>query len=107
MAEFWIKRNDLLPEFVVQLLDGDRQPVDLAGSSVSFLMRLPDGSSAKVDAAATIVQEDAGIVKYTWASGDTDTAGDYRAEWEVTFSGKPQTFPNDGYDTVHILEDLG
>jgi hypothetical protein len=40
--------------------------------------------------------------------GDTDTAGTYWAEFEVTFGdGRVETYPNRGYLTVNIEPDLG
>ena len=39
---------------------------------------------------------------------ETDTAGVYRAEFEVMYNdGRLETFPNDGYISIQILSDLG
>jgi hypothetical protein len=43
-------------------------------------------TTAKVDASATVIDEDAGRVKYVWQTGDTDTAGTFQGEFEVTYS---------------------
>ncbi|HEX7050014.1 MAG TPA: BppU family phage baseplate upper protein [Longimicrobiales bacterium] len=105
MAEFWVKRNDVGGTISTTLSDATG-PVDLTGATVAFHLGRA-GQPALVSAAATVTNAAGGVVSYTWAAGDTDTEGDWQAEWEVTFpSGEVRTFPNDGYDTVHIRADL-
>ena len=88
------------------LTDGAGAVVDLTSATVRFLMRAKNATSAKVAAAATIVNAAGGVVKYTWTGTDTDTAGRYLAEFEVTIGGKKQSFPNDRYIDVVVLKDL-
>lgn len=109
MNTFAIKQDDLLPEPQVTLYDALGAVVDLTTAvSVQFLMRNADTLAVKVNAAATVVTPTAGVVKYVWAGTDTDTAGSYQAEWEVTWSGsRKQTFPTKGFDTVVVYEDVG
>jgi uncharacterized protein YfaS (alpha-2-macroglobulin family) len=66
-------------------------------------------SGALLDAAMTVVAPaTSGVVRYDWGLTDTDTAGTYRLEFEVTWNtGKKQTIPNYGYDELVIAEDLG
>ncbi len=79
----------------------------LAGCSARFHMKAYGATTLKVDAVADITDEDNGRVEYTWASGDTDTAGTYYGEIEVTFADNSvETFPNSGYFTIIIQEDL-
>lgn len=108
MNVFNVKRDDLLPEPQVTLYDALGAVVDLTtATSVKFLMRLASTGAVKVNAAATVVTAGSGVVKYTWAGTDTDTAGSYQAEWEVTWpGGKTQTFPTKGFDTVVVYEDV-
>jgi hypothetical protein len=102
-----IKRTDLLPELTAILKDADGNVVDLTGATSAEFHMTPVGSSTpKVDATATIVDPPAGEVKYTWAGTDTDTAGDFYAEFEITFTGKTETFPNDGHLLLRIVEQL-
>ena len=105
---FFIKRNDTAPSILAALKDSSLNAVDLTNATVRFYMRLRGAPAAKVDAEATIVSAVDGTVRYDWAASDTDTEGEYNAEWEVTFpsSGGVQTFPNSGYKTITITADL-
>lgn len=90
-----MKRDDLLP-VVESTATISGSPVNLTGAtSPRFLMRLmsaADQSTPKVDGVATIVTPSAGTLRYDWAGTDTDTAGIYSAEFEVTLAGKKRTF---------------
>jgi hypothetical protein len=107
LSDFTIKKGDRLPVIEATLTDNDDNPADLTGASVRFIMRAPGATSPKVSATATVVDAAAGRVKYAWAGADVDTAGNYEAEWEVTFSGTlKETFPNDRTISVEVLSDL-
>lgn len=110
-ADFFIKQDDRLPEFGCILSDADEQVVNLSGATIMFIMRPRGGDpddDPKVEASASVVSAPAGSVKYAWATGDTDTAGSYNAEWEVTFAdGRSETFPNNSNLVVKITADLG
>jgi hypothetical protein len=112
---FTMKRNDTRPKFKSRLTQADplapetQISVDLtAATAVKFIMREESSvGSAKVNAAAVITDAANGRVEYTWTTGDTDTAGTYNAEWEVSWGGDKQTFPSEGYLVVIVEDDLG
>jgi len=110
-TDFYIKQDDRLPEIESILKDADDTVINLSGATVKFIMtsKLADiGSTPKVEADATVVDAVTGHVKYAWIAADTDTAGVYRAEWEVQFADtRLETFPNDSYLEVKVTGDLG
>lgn len=112
MADHWMKVGDLLPEITATLEDGSGTPVNIYGATVEFIMRSLRGGNTVVNAEAENLDADSGgtnrgKVRYLWAEGDTDVAGGYVAEWRVTYAGgEMETFPNSGYKTVAIIENL-
>lgn len=104
---FSIKQNDTSPQIAAILKDGAGNAIDLTSATVRFHMKKVGATSATVDADATIVDEDAGSVKYVWTAADTATAGSFQAEFEVTYTnGQIETFPNDQSIAIVITEDL-
>lgn len=105
---FYIKRNDRDPSIAYELTP---RSLDLTGATVVFNMKDASGS-VKVNRGAGSVVTATGTptVKYDWAAGDTDTAGTFYGEFEVTFaSGAPGSFPNGGPDPfieIEISEDI-
>jgi hypothetical protein len=109
MADFSIKRNDLLPVLDAILKDADKQPIDLTNAqSIVFHMRSEDSRELKItDGVAEFTDKPSGAVRYSWVDGDTDTEGLFLAEFEVTWNdSKIQTFPNADFISVQIIEDL-
>lgn len=106
MADFWIKKNDTVPVLEAILKDSDGVVVDVTGASIRFHMATI-GGTLKVDDTGSVVDGSAGHVRYEWIAADTDTAGTYLAEWEVTYPNSTiETFPSDGYFEIEILSDL-
>lgn len=104
---FRIKTNDTSPKLAVTLEDALGNPIGLAGCSARFHMKAFGASSLKIDAVASIAEFEDGTVEYSWQAGDTDTAGTYYGEIEVTYADNVvETFPNNGYFTIIIKEDL-
>jgi BppU N-terminal domain len=106
MTDLTFKKGDRLPAVQATLLDRDGDAVDLTGATVLFLMRNQVTKAVKVNAAATLVNAALGIVSYAWAAADLDTAGFYEAEFEVTLAGLKQTYPNDRFINIEVVEDV-
>lgn len=104
-----LKRGDTRAALQATLLDGNGQPVNLTtAAGVRFLMKASGATTAKVARAATIQNAAGGVVWQVWEAVDTDTAGVYQAEFEVTYvDGRVETFPAGDYIPVVILADLG
>lgn len=104
---FRIKTNDTGPVLSVTLTDANGNGIGLAGASARFHMKAFGATSLKIDAPATITDDVNGVVQYNWAAGDTDTAGTYYGEIEILYGDATvETFPNNGYFTIIIKEDL-
>ena len=107
-GSFTMKRNDTRPGLLATLSLAASDVI----SSVKFFMATPQGTLKVNGTAASIVTQPSatsgGQVQYSWAVGDSDTAGQYRGEFEVTLSsGRKETFPNDSYIPINIIPDLG
>jgi len=106
-VSFTIKRNDTAPAYTATLTDEDDEVVDLTDATVTFTMTLVGATTPKVSAEADVVSAEDGTVSYSWGETDTDTAGLYRAEFEVTFEDlSVRTFPARDYFYVNIVADL-
>ena len=78
-------------------------------TSVKFYMRLRGGDVLKVDDDASVVEATTTrcVLQYTLTETDTDTAGDYDAEfYAVLTNGEKITVPADEYLLVKVVEAL-
>ena len=106
VATSTLKVNDTSPPLTASLEHSNGGPEDLAGATVQFVMGLL-GRDPVVDGAAVVVDAGKGRVRYNWVAGDTGTAGTYLAEFRVTRNdGSRESFPNDGYIRIVVLEGL-
>ena len=104
---FYIKQNDTSPSILATLQDAEGSAVDLTGAGVRFHMRSMTLNQTVVDAAAVIVTDLSGEVRYNWDAADTASVGSYQAEFEVTYAdGSIETFPNDSFIRVDITDDI-
>jgi hypothetical protein len=110
MADVTIKTGDTYPP-LEYTLDNDGAPVNLtAADSVRLILKHTDTDTV-IEGAANVDDAAAGDVSYDWAAGDTDEAGEYEGEWEVTWDAGAtppliQTFPNDSYFSLEMKADL-
>tara|TARA_R110000796_G_scaffold178802_1_gene295438 strand:+ start:817 stop:1140 length:324 start_codon:yes stop_codon:yes gene_type:complete len=104
---FYIKQNDTSPAMLATLEDADGTAVNVTGAVIRFHMRKIGSTAVVVDEAAVIVTPLEGIVRYDWMAADTAEIGSYQAEFEVTYADASiETFPNDGYIRVKIIDDV-
>lgn len=103
-----IKKDDTAPPITATLRDSQGTPIDLTGCTVKFHMKaVPPGTKSLLDKSVSILDGVNGKVRYVWATGDTDTAGPYRAEFEITYPDLThQTVPSDAYIDVLVVDDL-
>lgn len=67
--------------------DDSSQIVDLTGAlEVRFQMRKPDDRRFTVDNTASIIDAEAGSVRYTWGPNDLSVPGEYDVQWRVTYA---------------------
>lgn len=102
---FYLKKGDTSPSLVYAITP---TTTDLTGATVRFNMKLNNGA-VKISRAAAVVVTAIGTptVRFDWQAADTDTAGFFSAEFEVTYSGGAvETFPNSDFIRVTITEDI-
>lgn len=106
-----IKRNDLQPYYYVTVTDDAGTAINLTGASIVCNMKGRRTGALKIDrqsAGISITTPASGQFEYRWQSGDTDTAGEYYIEFEITpTTGGKFTIPAKSSDAmVKIEEDL-
>lgn len=107
LTDFYVKQHDTREPVTAICQDANGTAVNLTGATAKFFMKSSGGAS-KVNASATITDYTNGVVSYQWVAADTDTAGDYTAEFQITFGdARILTFPNSAEFNVHIRADLG
>jgi hypothetical protein len=109
MTTIKIKQHDTKVLFTdTPLIDGVEVPVaDMTGCTVSFVMTGGDDVAIKEDASLVLTGTVAKF-EYQPVADDVSETGVFKQEWEVVYpSGKILTFPNNGYNSVRILSDLG
>jgi len=109
MADHTFTQNDLGDVLTATLKDDEnRDGVDLAGSTEVRLI-IENSKKEKVqDKEMTVSSPQDGEVEYSWDQDDIITdAGVYRAKIQVFDStGERESFPNDGYRTIEIEEEI-
>jgi hypothetical protein len=104
--EFRIKRGDTGPALVVGLSYSDGSSPNLAGATGRFIMSLRGATTPAIDEDVAL-DNTAKTATYTWQAADTDDAGTYQGEIEITFAdGIVQTFPSQGFLAIVVEPDL-
>ncbi len=103
-----IKQDDTQPAMKVRLKDSAGNPANLTGASVQVAIQHYSQPAIKFNRDAYIADAVTGEVWLIWQPEETQVTGLYRIEFRVTYQdGNRETFPNDGYLMVNILERLG
>lgn len=103
---FTIKQGDTGPPIQAVLQDAEGTVQDLTGATVRFHL-LDVSGTVIIDASASVLDDAGGKVSYAWQAGDTDSAGSFKGEFEVTLpSGEIRTFPNWSNIRVKIVAEL-
>ena len=106
MMAFSIKQNDTSPAIQATLQDYEGNPINLLGATVRFHMKSL-GGNLKIDRPVSITDSANGVILYEWQASDTDVAGTYYAEFEVTYSDSSvETFPNTDNIAIIITPEL-
>jgi len=116
IREIVIKRNDRRePVRIAPLSRSTGEKLNnMTGATAVFSMTDLSTGDLKINRQpCTVSVSGSGVlqyVQYAWADGDTDTVGDYGAEFEVTDpSGRKLTLPNQRgchYLSIRIIADL-
>lgn len=111
MADYSLKQNDTYP-VLTAILSDQLGAVDLTtADSVKLIMKMASPPTTVIGTCVIATPQtggNVGKVTYDWQASDTATVGEYQAEFEVTWNvGDVETFPNDSYKTIEIVDDLG
>jgi hypothetical protein len=94
-----IKKGDTRTAIKATLKNPSGSPVNLTGSSVTFIM-VKSGAQL-VNRSADIVDAQNGRVNFVFVAGETEVTGVVRAEFKVEYpDGSKETFPNSGYISI-------
>jgi hypothetical protein len=105
---FIMKKNDTLPWLRATLRQGNAEPIDLTEADIVKFIAKSQGVTKLITKTALIVDAVSGLVEVRFAASDTDVAGTFDCEFEITWEpGYLQTVPNDGYFNIVIVQDLG
>jgi hypothetical protein len=107
-ADFVIRQDDTAPRLFADLTDGNGNPVTVTGSTVRLhLHPLTSELGVDLDLAAFVDPDVANRVYYDWSADDTQYAGYYGGEWQVTYANTQiETFPNQGWFLVNVVAQL-
>jgi len=102
----YIKRHDTLPGLGVTLKTYDGTPINLTDATVLLTLKSASSNAILFDKPCQIIDAEAGTLIYLWGSTDTNTSGEYFAEFEITNASGKLTVPTIEIFTVVIIDDL-
>jgi hypothetical protein len=111
--KFTIKRNDTLPNLIVNVIDRgclyEKQSFSLSGvTGVTFSMLNTDCDYHKISLKEAQIQcVSGGTIQYIWDPEDTNESGNYLGEFELTFTGGGKmSIPQIGGINIEIVDDI-
>lgn len=104
MADLNLKQHDTKPLVEAQLKYQSGQSFKLSNvQSIYFIMRSSTDNALKFNSKAEVVDAQDGRVRYVWSATDTNKAGDFNAEFQITFDdGSVLTAPSSNYIEITI-----
>ena len=103
-----IKQDDTQPAMKVRLKDSAGNPANLTNATVQAAIQHYSKPAIKFLRSAYVADASTGEVWLIWQPEETQVTGLYRIEFRVTYQdGNRETFPNDGYLMVKIMERIG
>ena len=105
---FTIKRHARRPYLRISVKDKYGDPFDLTGALTATFILYDSAGVAKVSSPAVLASPlTSGILYYAWGATDTNTAGEFKGEFDVVYTGGEKlTLPVKGNIAVRIYEDL-
>lgn len=103
-----IKRGDSIPSFrITNIQDSAGNDLVFAAGDSGLITMTRVGGDITIDAQPVVLDVGSNSLTYDWQAGNTDVAGEFRAEVEITFAnGDIGTWPNDSFYYVRITDDL-
>lgn len=107
---FQIKKGDLLPAMVVDLVDAGGSPIDVTDGSITVKVHMvAESGEVLIDREAAKDGSVVNRVRLVWQDGETDLIGSYSVDWSLEVAGKSQSFPTATFNRVEVVpsyEDL-
>lgn len=109
----YLTQHDLQPYYYVTVKDSSGALVDLTGAVIRANMKLVGGTAPKINRSSTGIvianqTTNKGEFEYRWQAGDTDTAGTYYIEFEVTpQTGGKFTLPGGAQGATQVIIEAG
>lgn len=105
----YLKTGDTAPPLKIQVLTDAVTPFNL-GDSPEILFKMEQvnttDSPVVISGLGQVVHSGMCVLQYVWQNGDTDTAGDYQAEFKLSTDSGVYSVPSLHYINIKITESL-